>query len=358
MYGCNPESPYECLRTKPSLVGNGAVFLSLISRWFRIRRIFCRRYPQGNRGFLRGRARKSLFGQDSLNKANPKLEGAWGTKSLVLGGEVDSDKEIISAPAPKIEGSRVAIVSGEFGVGGHRVRSKSPQVLRVYMQRWLVASMFWGSCVQPEGRLMTYCAEDQMLIIRPNRHICSGYWAMLRLLQSLAQDQEVWHTTFRNFMAPTLALRRRFPGPRISEELFWVTTDSAPEVFGVADWESRHFWKLPDGESAKSPMGEDGRLPGVFDKALMGLVVGIVAGFADRPEAVLLVGVDNPNAFCWAVRGETRSKFARHLLIAFLFRCVRNNVDVVEFYLRTNHSVNADEITRAPEEMPHWWGGR
>lgn len=94
---------------------------------------------------------------------------------------------------------------------------------------------------------------------------------------------------------------------------------AAPEVFGVAGWQNRHFWKRPDDATATPFLEEDGRLPGSADKELMGLLVGSVAGCADRPEKVLFIGVDNLNAVCWVAIAKARRKFARMLLGAFLF---------------------------------------
>ena len=37
-------------------------------------------------------ARRSLFGLDSIDEVKTELAGAWDTKSLVLGFEVDSDR--------------------------------------------------------------------------------------------------------------------------------------------------------------------------------------------------------------------------------------------------------------------------
>ena len=89
--------------------------------------------------------------------------------------------------------------------------------MRGYMQRWLVASMFWERCVQPVNLLTTYCAEDQMLISWPNHHIWSGDWDLVSLLQSIAKDREVWPTLFKNSTARAIALRRLVDGPRIAE---------------------------------------------------------------------------------------------------------------------------------------------
>ena len=70
--------------------------------------------------------------------------------------------------------------------------------------------------------------------------------------QSLAKDKEVWHSLFKNPMARILALRRRFPGPRITGEVFWETADAAPDVVGVAGRGNRHYRKLHDEETMTS----------------------------------------------------------------------------------------------------------
>ena len=84
-------------------------------------------------------------------------------------------------------------------------------------------------------------------------------------------------------MVRAISLRRRFSGPRIAEEVCWVTTDVTHEVFGVVDGGRRQFWKLPGGAAMGTFMGEDDRRPGMSERESVGPVVGSVAGFAAHP---------------------------------------------------------------------------
>ena len=101
---------------------------------------------------------------------------------------------------------------------------------------------------------------------------------------------------------------------------------------------------------------EDGKMAGISDKELMGLVIGSAAGFSAHSDTVLFVGVGNMNAMCWVTRGGTRSKFDRRLMITFLMWRVDKVVEVAVCYLRTNHNVAADEITRLDDAELEKWG--
>ena len=103
-------------------------------------------------------------------------------------------------------------------------------------------------------------------------------------------------------MGRALALQRRRSAPRIAEEVFRAPTDATTEVVGVADWGKLQYWTLPAAETTKPFMEEDGRLPGIDDKELMGLVVGGFAGIGARPEIVLCIGVDNMIDVCWIAK--------------------------------------------------------
>ena len=88
----------------------------------------------------------------------------------------------------------------------------------------------------------------------------------------------------------------------------------------------------------------------------MGLVIGSVVGCAARPGTVLFFGADNLDAVALVVRGKSRGKFPRRLLSTFLRWCVQQGIEVVVFYLRTNHNIAADEITRLEEAGLSAWG--
>ena len=180
-------------------------------------------------------ARRGLFGMDSISRAKVELEGYWSTDGLILGFDIDTAEETISAPVPKVDGAMTYLLSQEFVVGSQHVTLKALQTLRGYMQHWLVASMFWASCVQPLD-LLTYGSGDCLKVSCSNFQIWCGYWDMLRLRKTLARGEEAWSTLFKNSMTRNLALHRRFSGTRISEEVSWITTDATPKIIGIVDW--------------------------------------------------------------------------------------------------------------------------
>ena len=117
-----------------------------------------------------------LFGPDSINEIKTESEGQWATRCLVLGFDVDTIEGIIAVTVPKIEGARTFAASDEFVVGSQHIAITALQILRGYMQHWLVASMFWASCVQPVDLLMADSSEDGTAANCPNFQIWSGFW--------------------------------------------------------------------------------------------------------------------------------------------------------------------------------------
>ena len=119
---------------------------------------------------------------------------------------------------------------------------------------------------------------------------------MSTLLQSLAKDTELRPTLFQNKLNRTVALHRRFSGPRATEEVCGLTTDFSLSVIGSVNSENRTYVRVPANATMEDFVEEDGKLAGISDMELMGLVIGIVAGFSAHPDTVLFVGVDNMNA--------------------------------------------------------------
>ena len=216
--------------------------------------------------------------------------------------------------------------------------------------------MFWESCVHPVDLLLNYASEDSAAASCPNFQIWSGYWDMLSLVQHLTRDEVAWPTLFRNSLSRTVAPHQRFTGPRVLEEVSRITTDATPSVIGVVDWKDRTFIRADAEQMMKFYVDMDGLEAGIADKESMGLVLGSVAGFAAHPGAILFLGIDNLNAVYWVIKGKSRGKFARKLLSNFLLWRVYRGIEVIIFYLRTNHNVKADEITRVGEKASPEWG--
>ena len=145
---------------------------------------------------------------------------------------------------------------------------------------------------------------------------------MLSLIQLVEQDEAAWPTLSQNSIERTVALHHRFSGPRIQEEISWITTDAALKVIGVVDWKDRTFIRADADQLMKFYVDKDGLTAGIADKELMGLVLGSVAGFAAHPGTILFLGVDNLNVVYWVAKGKSRGKFARKLLSNFLLWCV------------------------------------
>ena len=263
-----------------------------------------------------------LFGRDSINEEKVMMEGSLDTTGLVLGFEIDTEAETIAAPLPKVEGARIYILSDEFVVGSRHMSLKAMQTLRGYMQHWLTASMFWASCIQPVDLFLTYGSEDCQTLNCSNYQIWTGFWEMLTLLHALAKDDNVWPSLCKNSLSRALALHRRFAGPRVIEEVRWITSDATPDVIGAVDWRNSTYIRVDAEETTKDYVGTDGLQAGSADKELTGLVIGRVCGFSAQPGTVLFVGVGNLNAPAWVIKGKARGKFARRLLRTFLPWCV------------------------------------
>ena len=242
-----------------------------------------------------------------------------------MGFDIDTTEETIAAPPPKVDGARAYLLSDEFVVGIQHVALKALQTLCGYMQRWLAASMFWESCAHPADLLLTYGSEGCATVSCPNFQIWCGYWSMISLLQTLARDEVEWPTLFRNSSIRTVALHMRFPGPRIPEEVSWVTTDDAPRITGVAGWRARTYIRVGDESTMRNYVEQDRLQAGIADKELMTLVLGGVDGLPAHHGAVLFIGVGNLNDVAWAIQGKSRLGFARELRSTFLLWFLSGN---------------------------------
>ena len=84
---------------------------------------------------------------------------------------------------------------------------------------------------------------------------------MLGLIKSLAEGQQVWPPLFRNTLKRTLSVHRRFSGPRVSDEVVWMTTDARHGIVGVVDWMNREYLRLDSPEMMREfDESEGGRL--------------------------------------------------------------------------------------------------
>ena len=230
-----------------------------------------------------GDSRRGLFGQDSINGDKTQLGGAWSTRGLALGYELDTWLGSLPVPLPIVEVARIYILSVEFVVGSQYVALKVVQTLRGYMQHWSVASLFWSSCVQPLDLLITYGGEDCSGVNCSDFRICNVYWDMLSLSKALSSYVEMRPTHFCNQLLRTLALRQRFSGPMVVEKVRWISTDAAPQVIGAVDWRGISYIRADAEEIMKDYAELDGREAGISDRELMGMAIGAWMGFPPTP---------------------------------------------------------------------------
>ena len=113
----------------------------------------------------------------------------------------------------------------------------------------------------------------------------------MSLLQSLANDQEVWLTLFKNSAARPLALRRRFSAIASRKKYDGSPPMPHRKSLGVLGLGDLQYWELPAEAITKPFMGSGGRLPGIAEKERIGLVVGSLAGLAARPKPYCLSGL-------------------------------------------------------------------
>ena len=70
------------------------------------------------------------FGMGSINRDKVDLDGDWDTAGLILGFDIDTVAEMISAPPTKVDGPKTYWLSKEFVVGSQHVTPKALQTLR------------------------------------------------------------------------------------------------------------------------------------------------------------------------------------------------------------------------------------
>ena len=90
----------------------------------------------------------------------------------------------------------------------------------------------------------------------------------------------------------------------------------------------------------------------------------------DVTKRIVILGTDNRNVFSWIRKGKARVGRSRRMLAAFLLWCLRNDIEVIPFYMRTNRNLSADFITRSDahglekwqkrmqmerDTVPWWW---
>lgn len=130
----------------------------------------------------------------------------------------------------------------------------------------------------------------------PNFQIWNGYCGILRLVDALATDVDVWPSLLHNKLVRAQALRRRFSGPMVIEEASWIATDATPRIIGAVHWRDIAYIRVGAQEIMKEYVEADGLQSGIAAKELTGLTIGSAAGYAARPLAVLLIGAGNLDA--------------------------------------------------------------
>ena len=302
---------------------------------------------------------REVLGQDCINEQKVIEEGAWQTRSLVLGFIIDTERMTIEVPPLKVESAALFVLSEDFGSPYVRLRLKTVQVLRGLMTHWLNASLFWRACVQPVDAMLSFQDEKAEFLVCPDPEIVSAFWSMMRLLKYLAGDREVWRTLFRGEIARVLEAQLRFTSPNDCTSSVWLTGDATLRTISSINWTEKQFVKCTPWELLKEFSGGLESEPIIAEVELAAGICGVIlwAGICGE-KRVIVVGTDNSNVFSWLRRGKARVGKARRMLTAFLLWTVKYDIEIIPFFLRTHHNLSADLITRCDDPALTAWMNR
>ena len=106
-----------------------------------------------------------------------------------------------------------------FSEGSEPIAIKPFQNLRGLGARWIDASLFWRTFLQPIDSLLSHAGEAGAFVRFGHPELSTAFWATMGLVRSVAKDETVGPTLLKDDIRLVLGFRIRFAGPTTCAEV-------------------------------------------------------------------------------------------------------------------------------------------
>ena len=295
---------------------------------------------------------RRLLGDSAINNKKRDEEGMWQTQHILLGFEVDVNKLTIRVPTAKRADALERVNQPMFRPGNRIITVKAVQELRGSINHWRYANRFWHFMASPINALLAFADSSGAWIRCDNDQVWITFWNLMKLIQSMSEDDEDWIKLFQGPLDQVISLPKRVGCPRGRGMVVWATGDAVLTQIGAINWDT-HEYILEDTRRYLNEVNPPHRRIVISDAEQL-VATGIIIAWA-KPGKILLLGTDNRNVLTWTAKGYAKKGAALRLTQETSKWIALRNLRVEGFYLRSGHNFSPDWMTRtSSSEVEEW----
>ena len=299
---------------------------------------------------------KGLLSIDAINKEKEKEEGEWLEEQIFLGFSINTANMTITLPEEKRAGATILFDELFSEFGSRVIRLISLQRLRGNIEHFRSTNMIWSFFTGPIDSLMCYADETGVWINCGSKHAWYAFWNAMDVIRIIRMNDESWRSLFTGTLERLLPPEQRFACEQHPDDIVWISADATLERVAGICWEDKEFFTL-DAESLVRPFKRE-----ESEKVIIGeceLVVILIAVLSwcrrDGKTRILIVCTDNLNVFAWLSNWKAKSSTANTILKALIDHLVESGVEIIPRYVRSDHNMAADFLSRCTGEEALEW---
>ena len=308
-----------------------------------------------------------MLGEKAVNKEKDAIEGAFKSSQTIWGVIMDTQSEKAFLPEKRILKGAVLLSGVDFDYGNKTLTLKQLQQFRGILTGW--AAVIKGLENELKAADHFLGGTDGSAIIKPKLkgegspawetdRRWEDLWELFEVCRWLSAQTDQWEERFCTGLRSMLTPMERLSLPGEWESAAWVSSDATPTVVGAIDWTNKLAFRL-DTEHLKvwAKMALTDEEAEDDDPSLaihLGEMLSIVA-FACKVGPhwaghVVIYGGDNTVVRSWIQTRRSKTRGGRVLIRVLNMAEMRYGFTLLAGWWRTYHNVDADFITRCPEE--------
>ena len=279
----------------------------------------------------------------------------------MLGFNLNSHTLEISLPDVKVAGDRVLFQQLADGIGSHALEVVTLQQIRGHIEHFKAPNAMWRFLTGPIDLLLRYTDEMSVWANCPIPEVWQSFWNSLSLIFDVLPSESRWKDMFRGNLIRLLTPEQRLSirldrtSPQfIPDRFVWVSVGATLEVLGGLSWGDREFFRCSTDAVLphfRPPVIGD---PIISECELVAATMAIMT-WAQLGARNIVLCTDNMNVLRWVEHARPHSPISNRILRALNAFCLLHGVDVLPVYVRSEHNVFSDGITRWTQgELTDW----
>ena len=299
---------------------------------------------------------RGMLSQEAISGEKEKEEGEWGEEHIFLGFCINTASMAISLPGEKKVGDTVLFdeVFSEFG--SRIMRLITLQRIRGNIAHFRSTNMIWSFFTGPIDALMGYADEANTWINCGSKHIWHAFWSAMDIVRIIRRTPSSWDKLSTGRLGRLLPPEQRFACPQQPEDIVWISADATLNRIAGISWEDNEFFVFDADRLVRQFKRDEAETVIISECELIVILISVLLWYQkDSRKRTMIICADNANVFSWLNKWRSKSGTANIILKALIDFMIDAEVEIIPRYVRSEHNLAADYLTRCAEQNIAEW---